>query len=305
MNTLFGLALPTPVNFVIAFVVVLVLIGAATWLVRRFGARRLDAAARGRQPRLAVIDSATVDARRKLIIIRRDNVEHLLMIGGPSDVVVETNIVRATAATREPSVVRNGSAESIPRVASPAEPASWSLQPEPAPVSAPTGTHVLRADRGSRIAANTSPSRSASSEPAPIPAPLVRAVQPADPLASLATELSSLKSDPAAAARTSHTEPAPTVAPNTPAMTPSAPPTVPTADHSLAEMAHRLEAALRRPTAQKTAAEGGSARTAVTPEAIPTREPNVAGAPSKAGAKPQPNNLEQEMASLLSQPGKT
>ena len=102
MNTLFGLALPTPVNFVIAFVVVLVLIGAATWLVRRFGATRFDAAARGRQPRLAVIDSATVDARRKLIIIRRDNVEHLLMIGGPSDVVVETNIVRAAAATREP-----------------------------------------------------------------------------------------------------------------------------------------------------------------------------------------------------------
>jgi len=88
-------------------------------------------------------------------------------------------------------------------------------------------------------------------------------------------------------------------------MPPSAPPTVPAADHSLAEMAHRLEAALRRPAAQKMAAEGGGARTAVTPEARPAREPNVAGAPSKAGAKPQPNNLEQEMASLLSQPGKT
>src|SRR5882757_7729102 len=101
MNSLFGVELPTPVTFVISFAFVLLLIGAAAWLVRRFGSTRIDAAARGRQPRLAVIDSAAVDGRRKLVIIRRDNVEHLLMIGGPSDVVVETNIVRgATGAKR-------------------------------------------------------------------------------------------------------------------------------------------------------------------------------------------------------------
>ena len=64
MNTLFGVELPGPVNFIIAFVVVLALIGAATWLIRRFGATRLDAASRGRQPRLAVIDQAAVDGRR-------------------------------------------------------------------------------------------------------------------------------------------------------------------------------------------------------------------------------------------------
>ena len=44
MNSLFGMELPTAVNFVIAFVVVLLLIGVAAWLVRRFGATRLDAA---------------------------------------------------------------------------------------------------------------------------------------------------------------------------------------------------------------------------------------------------------------------
>ena len=69
MNSLFGMELPTAVNFVIAFAVVLLLIGVAAWLVRRFGSTRLDAAARGRQPRLAVIDSSPVDARRKLVII--------------------------------------------------------------------------------------------------------------------------------------------------------------------------------------------------------------------------------------------
>ena len=45
-DSLFGVELPTPVNFFIAFVFVLLLIGAAAWLVRRFGATRIDAAPR-------------------------------------------------------------------------------------------------------------------------------------------------------------------------------------------------------------------------------------------------------------------
>src|SRR6187549_1732898 len=89
--------MPQAAKFVAAFVVVLALIGLTAWLVRRFGSNRLGAAARGRQPRLAVIDAANVDGRRRLVLIRRDNVEHLMMIGGPNDVVVEPNIVRAAA----------------------------------------------------------------------------------------------------------------------------------------------------------------------------------------------------------------
>src|SRR6476646_11263359 len=126
MGSLFGVELPTPVNFIIAFVFVLLLIGAAAWLVRRFGAAQIDAATRGRQPRLAVIDSAAVDGRRKLVIIRRDNVEHLLMIGGPSDVVVETNIVRgAASATRDAPPARNGAPEAMPRAVQMPEPTPW------------------------------------------------------------------------------------------------------------------------------------------------------------------------------------
>ena len=85
-------------RFLFAFIVVLGLIGLFAWLARRFGASNLGAtAARGRQPRLAVIDAAAIDARRRLVLIRRDNVEHLLIIGGPTDVVVEQNIVRGGA----------------------------------------------------------------------------------------------------------------------------------------------------------------------------------------------------------------
>ncbi len=50
---------------------------------------------RTRQARLAVMDAAIVDSRRRLVLVRRDDVEHLILIGGPTDVVVEQNIIRS------------------------------------------------------------------------------------------------------------------------------------------------------------------------------------------------------------------
>jgi hypothetical protein len=64
MSSLFGVELPTPVNFVIAFAFVLLLIGAAAWLVRRFGSTRIDAAARGRQPHRPEPDDRNFGAAR-------------------------------------------------------------------------------------------------------------------------------------------------------------------------------------------------------------------------------------------------
>ncbi len=44
------------------------------------------------EKRLEVSDHASVDGRRRLLLVRRDNVEHLIMIGGPVDIVIETGI---------------------------------------------------------------------------------------------------------------------------------------------------------------------------------------------------------------------
>ena len=44
------------------------------------------------EPRLGVTEQANIDGRRKLVLVRRDDVEHLLMIGGPVDIVVEEKI---------------------------------------------------------------------------------------------------------------------------------------------------------------------------------------------------------------------
>src|SRR5437773_8444319 len=121
-------------TFVFAFVAVLALIGAAAWLVRRFAGNRLGANAnRGRMPRLAVIDAAAVDGRRRLVLVRRDNIEHLLMIGGPTDIVVESNIVRAS---RDQIPQRQSVGTELPRIP-PLADSTWAAaegnldQPEP------------------------------------------------------------------------------------------------------------------------------------------------------------------------------
>jgi hypothetical protein len=302
MNSLFGVELPTPVNFVIAFVVVLVLIGAATWLVRRFGATRLDAAGRSRQPRLAVVDATAIDSRRKLVIIRRDNTEHLLMIGGPTDVVVETNILRSGAAVaREAPAVRSGAgaAGDMPRAMPLPDPTPWPLQPEPA--TAPAPAPVVRLEPPPRIDIDDLSPRPAPVEPLAAPAAAVRPRQ-AETLAGLAAELARPSPEVVSIPRPSRPEPARMAPPQPVAPAPVESRAAP-ADQNLAEMAQRLEAALRRPVGQPPAAKAtdGAARPAATPRAEPT-----ASAPAKDEPQPrQLKNIEKEMASLLGRPSKT
>src|SRR5947208_16939447 len=120
-------------TFLFAFIAVLALIGVFAWLVRRYAHNRIGASTqRGRMPRLAVIDAAAVDGRRRLVLVRRDNVEHLLMIGGPSDIVVEPNIVRAVSAARDIGRVPAGIEALTRAIPLPENGGSWPLQPEAA-----------------------------------------------------------------------------------------------------------------------------------------------------------------------------
>lgn len=75
---------------------VLALVAAgAFWVVRSYMAGTSPRAALfGPKPvpRLAVVDYANVDGRRRLVLVRRDDTEHLIMTGGPVDVLIETGI---------------------------------------------------------------------------------------------------------------------------------------------------------------------------------------------------------------------
>jgi flagellar biogenesis protein FliO len=303
----------TPLTFFFAFVVVLALIGLAAWLVRRFAGNRLGANAnRGRMPRLAVIDAAAVDGRRRLVLVRRDNVEHLLMIGGPTDIVVEQNIVRAMPARDHvPSRPSVGGAELPPRVALP-DVANWSDgdaaadHPEPAmPEPPPRPGRPSFADEVRRPAPALSERRSdplAGFTPEPMSRTDIR--EPAPPRTAPA------RSEPIIPRPSRPIEPpkAPPVrAPERAAAPPPPPPPPPSpalsaADQNLAEMAQRLEAALRRPAGDPAEPRVGAPP--VAPEPPPSRPraepvaPPVTPPPPKSGFE----NLEDEMASLLGRP---
>lgn len=62
------------------------------WVLRNRAPSPFVRGGRNRQPRLQVLDAAAVDTRRRIVLIRRDNVEHLVMIGGPTDLVIESGI---------------------------------------------------------------------------------------------------------------------------------------------------------------------------------------------------------------------
>jgi flagellar protein FliO/FliZ len=336
LDGVFGTEMPFVVKFFLAFLLVLGLIGVGAWGLRRFTSGRLGGAGtRGRQPRLGVIDYASVDARRRLILVRRDNVEHLLMIGGPTDVVVEANIVRAVAAPRDVALARPAAAEPLPRAIPLPDNGngSWPLQPE--------------------VITPPPPARPAPKiEPATDEAPAWPPLQPQadapparpqrDTLAALADELSARPAPPPAPARVRTPAPAraplearaeprvvePRSEPRAPAVQAAPTPTpadTAAADQSLAEMAHRLEAALRKPNAPAEARapqprqeprQAQPAEQSAGPEPQPAppapSQPRAARPPEPKPARSAPakppqsttlyDNLEQEMASLLGRP---
>jgi hypothetical protein len=328
-ETLFGAEMPLALRFFIAFLIVLGLIGVTAWIVRRFGSDRIGAAARGRQPRLAVIDAASVDGRRRLVLIRRDNIEHLLMIGGPTDVVIEPNIVRGAVAVPRDVPQPPRPADTLPRAVPLGEGSMWPLQPQAEPAPRPP----VRAPE-EQVHWQPAPEPAAppaASVPPPPPPVQPRPPRVADPLAGLAAELS---------ARPVPQQPAPSAPPS--ARQPRAQPAVnaesfaSAADQNLAEMAQRLEAALRRPAAPQQqsapmatgedvpehahAAPAKPDAAAATPpraaapapaEPPPSRRESRPApsepSPSRREGKPAPgkslyDSLEQEMASLLGRP---
>jgi flagellar protein FliO/FliZ len=322
-------------TFFFAFVAVLALIGVAAWLVRRFARNRLGANPnRGRMPRLAVIDAAAVDTRRRLVLVRRDNVEHLLMIGGPTDIVVEPNIVRATPA-RDQIAQRPGvGAESAPRLPSLAE-SGWNEGDGARPDSRSGGFDQVEPQMPEPPPRPMRPSF-ADEVRRPMPGLSERRSEPlrSDPLTGFTPEplggrpesRPELRPEPMPSRVTSRNEPLmprpprPSEAPKAPpvraAERPAAPPPSPppppppalsSADQNLAEMAQRLEAALRRPASGDAATEPRVGAPPVAPEppsrsAPPRNEPSTAPPETAPSQKSGFENLEDEMASLLGRP---
>ncbi|RWE45776.1 MAG: hypothetical protein EOS78_00840, partial [Mesorhizobium sp.] len=113
-----------------AALILLVIVLIIVRLVRNLTFGTFVAGGRNRKTRLAVMDATAVDSHRRLVLVRRDDIEHLLLIGGPTDVVVERDI--RLAAPRRPALTGDGGPQPIPASgASAAKPRP--PQPAPAP----------------------------------------------------------------------------------------------------------------------------------------------------------------------------
>jgi 3-oxoacyl-[acyl-carrier protein] reductase len=102
ITSLFGGEGNSFLTAIFALGVVIVAILLVLWLLKLlFNAS--GNVARGRNRRLAVVDSLALDPKRQLLIVRRDNFEHLILTGGPQDVVVETGIAVEEAPAAQPT----------------------------------------------------------------------------------------------------------------------------------------------------------------------------------------------------------
>jgi hypothetical protein len=304
LTNLLGPNAPLAATFIVAFAAVLVLIGLTAWIFRLLRGRGLGigSGGRGRQPRLAGLDYADVDQRRKLVLIRRDNVEHLLLLGGPTDVVVETSIVRGMP-VQASTLVRESAAAPAPTYVEPDPP-----MPQPRPSLRETARQAAGEPAPARpvnldmplAPTRSEPLRQEPPRPAPQPAP-----RPEPPRAAPAPVAQRPEPPRVEPVRPEPPRITPVVTPPARPVTPAPMPAAAAARPASAaqdDVAARLEAALRKPIGATPAAPPARP---LTPPASPSARPvTPAAAPPSAKAlsadeKSVFDSLEEEMAALL------
>ena len=78
-------------RFLLALVFVLGLLGLLAWALKRFApslASGLASRSPGPGQRLQILEIRPLDAKRKLVLLRHDQEEHLILIGGAQEIVI-------------------------------------------------------------------------------------------------------------------------------------------------------------------------------------------------------------------------
>jgi flagellar protein FliO/FliZ len=76
-------------RFLFALLFVLGLIGGLALLGKKFGFGNRGPSLRGAGKRLAIVETLALDAKRRLVLVRRDGAEHLILLGAAAEQVVE------------------------------------------------------------------------------------------------------------------------------------------------------------------------------------------------------------------------
>lgn len=125
------------VGLVAAIVVAIAVCVGAVFFFRQRRSKRPDTDQRGKsafpnQSRLEVLDTTEVDEERRLVLVRCDGIEHLIMTGGPTDVVVENDVRKARGSGAAGDRAAAGAARDRSTGALGAAPASAPARPKPA-----------------------------------------------------------------------------------------------------------------------------------------------------------------------------
>ena len=152
-----------------AALILLVVVLLVIKVVRNLTFGTFVAGGRNRKTRLAVMDATAVDSHRRLVLVRRDDIEHLILIGGPTDVVVERDI--RLAAPRRPALTGDSGQQQATATSRPRAP-----QPAPAPAPAPVKQAPPPAIQPTAATARPRP---------PTPAPAPKPAAPSQPTAKV------------------------------------------------------------------------------------------------------------------------
>ena len=79
-------------KFLLALLFVIGLIGGFAILAKRAGLGNRGPMVRGKSKRLSIIETMSLDPKRRIVLVRRDNCEHLILIGTSSEQVIEHDI---------------------------------------------------------------------------------------------------------------------------------------------------------------------------------------------------------------------
>ncbi|WP_105382502.1 flagellar biosynthetic protein FliO [Neorhizobium alkalisoli] len=295
----------------------LLLLAGVLWMIRgRNGPSPFVRGGKNRQPRLQVLDAAAVDTRRRLVLVRRDNVEHLIMIGGPTDIVIESGI------STSGNLAHTASVRPVPRdlpSSAPAEPPAENraVPAEPRPVPSQQSTvaeprveavREVRPLREPPRPSSAMPVRTAgTSAPASAATPKVEPpvrqtpeakTEPLRPIAALAAATTAAHSLDSPASRLDAARPAVSPDAQTPRIVPVTPQTVPPSLQPAAENPKQLGSDFERLLEEEMAQNLAARESAVLGQPSRQAPPRDAAVPIVAGTTPEPT-LQTEVTRIF------
>ncbi|ETS11184.1 flagellar biosynthetic protein FliO [Bartonella henselae] len=96
LSSQIGTSAANIITSLVFFTITITAIAAIILFLRRLNTRRFSINRKKHLSRLTLCDTIAVDRTRRLILVRCDDREHLLLIGGLTDVVIESNIINTS-----------------------------------------------------------------------------------------------------------------------------------------------------------------------------------------------------------------